>query len=989
MFKKSLSKSSIVYFLVTLSILISVIKGTSYFEQKDALNKLKLQSALLSSRIDALITSELHKGLDDLNFLVQLADSASFGFKESSSMKVAELLLKSYLVEHPSYAELYVYNNNGPNIFLNKNPDNTQIDTSYKPDLNHKHLYELISNSLEQTLASPHLIPQFVANNENNENYKLKLFLISKFGDKHGGLIILGLDTSELFEKISKIVDETSGLFKNEVLVFDENKIKVWQNSAVKQVNQDMRIDYESMINSKQDFIFDGKNAYYIKSFCGTPECKNIENGGAETPLIDNNNVHFSIVVNSDFESFISSVHKRDLIFNLVFLMLILLVAIFVFNSIKVIKVKNELENVELHAKNSESFLDEIFSNSPTMMVLLSLGGSVVRFNKAFGDFFHTDASLIMGRNFSEFSASKASNTNFSEQQFFEDIWINKDGEAKEVYVVRFHVKDKNFDSNTIALFASDITEFNSARRLGIEKTTYLSAIVNSTPDTVLIVDNGGKVIFSNNQLHDLFGWKVSEVVGKGVEMLIPSNLRDKHKTLRKEFNKKPQRKVMAEDLTADVVHDVMGLRKDGSSFDVEITLCPVMIDGVQSTVCIVRDITEKLKMEYQIRKSQRIDAVGTLSGGIAHDFNNLLGVIIGNLDLLDASASNEKQKKRIQIALSAAEKGAEMTKRLLAFSRKQNLDPQVVDLQELILNLRPLLIDVFASSTEVKTDIVLKSQDPIYVFVDSTEFENIILNMAINSRDAFSSGHGHFTVSTAITTAMDLISLSELRGTDPDTVFAEITISDDGDGISRENQTKIFEPFFSTKKDSNKGTGLGLAVAHGFIKQSKGFIKVYSEMGYGTQFKILLPVVNRDGSVSEIKHNYSNVPDIEISNQKFVIVDDNIEMADVVRSNLELLGATHIRIYVSSNELSEDNDCLENTDIIISDIVMPDNYSGIELHQIVKDKYPDILFIFVSGFSDDAIKLRSEKNIIEHYIQKPFRADELKRVLYNALNKL
>ncbi|PYU64345.1 MAG: hypothetical protein DMG56_06560, partial [Acidobacteria bacterium] len=353
-----------------------------------------------------------------------------------------------------------------------------------------------------------------------------------------------------------------------------------------------------------------------------------------------------------------------------------------------------------------------------------------------------------------------------------------------------------------------------------------------TAPIGILLTNEQGMVIDANTQALRMFGYDRGELIGESIEMLLPERFRRSHEGQRSSYMKAPHTRPMA------VGQELTARRKDGTEFAVEIALAPLATDdGVLVSSTIV-DITERKKMEEQRRLSQRMEAIGKLSGGVAHDFNNLLAVILGYSDvLLDALPPDHPAIRKIEMIRRAGASAVDLTRQLLAFSRQQMLQPRVLDLKEIVERTQALLRRLIGENIEFKISL-----DPSLgrVKADPGQIEQVLLNLVINARDAMPQG-GRLTIE-AHNVEMDDPYKGEHQVLIPGR-YVVLGVQDTGCGMDRDTQSRIFEPFYTTK-ELGKGTGLGLATVYGIVKQSGGYIWVYSELNQGTLFKVYLPRV-------------------------------------------------------------------------------------------------------------------------------------------------
>ncbi len=418
------------------------------------------------------------------------------------------------------------------------------------------------------------------------------------------------------------------------------------------------------------------------------------------------------------------------------------------------------------------------------------------------------------------------------------------------------------------------------------------------------------------------------------------------------------------------------GLTKDGKEIELEASITEIPYKDGVAYQGILRDVTEQKSLEAQFRQSQKMEAVGRLAGGVAHDFNNLLTVIGGNIQLAMMSLSeNDPLKDELEQVYKASERAAKLTNQLLAFSRRQQLQLKVVDLNYLIVDMEKML------SRIIGEDIILNTflaDDLWKVKVDSGQFEQILVNLCINARDAMPDG-GTLTIET-----MNIDLTNEYARTHPEVApgpYVMVSVSDNGCGMTDEIKSQIFDPFFTTKSEG-KGTGLGLSTVYGIVKQSGGFIYVYSEPGEGTTFKIYLPRTTE--KIETI--NKKELPEEQLyGKETILVVEDDESVRNIAVRILKKYGYNVIEAENGGIGYLKCKKSKQPIDLIITDVIMPE-MNGAEFITSVKEFWPKLKVLYMSGYTYNVI---AKKGIIQsevNFISKPFRPmaflNKVKRVL-------
>jgi PAS domain S-box-containing protein len=417
--------------------------------------------------------------------------------------------------------------------------------------------------------------------------------------------------------------------------------------------------------------------------------------------------------------------------------------------------------------------------------------------------------------------------------------------------------------------------------------------------------------------------------------------------------------------------------KKDGTPIDVDVSSREIFFSGHHGRLVLATDITERRHLEDQFRQAQKMEAIGRLAGGIAHDFNNMLTAIIGYSELLLGQVSDQNLRKEIEEILSAGQRAAGLTRQLLTFSRRQLLQPVLLDLNEVVANIEKMLRRMIGEDL----DFVTVAEPGLgTVKADRGQIEQILMNLAVNARDAMPGG-GKLTIATAN------VELDEAYAvTNPEVnpgQYVLLAVSDTGHGIDAQTQLQIFEPFFTTK-EQGKGTGLGLSTVYGIVKQSGGCISVYSEPGYGATFKIYLP---RADEVAKSIDLSADVADSLEGSETIMLVEDDAAVRSLSIQALEAQGYNVLAAENGPQALELFGPMSAVIDLVVSDVVMP-GMSGAQMVSRLRESHPSAKVLYMSGYTADASIHHGMLDAGVEFLQKPFTPDGLTRRVRQVLDR-
>jgi two-component system cell cycle sensor histidine kinase/response regulator CckA len=502
------------------------------------------------------------------------------------------------------------------------------------------------------------------------------------------------------------------------------------------------------------------------------------------------------------------------------------------------------------------------------------------------------------------------------------------------------------------------------------ERLRLQSAALESTADGVMITEPDGSITWVNPAFSRITGFSAEEAIGRK-----PSILRSG------QHNNALYGELWRTLLDGQVWDgELTNKRKDGRLYLEAQTITPVRDarGGISHFVSVTRDISHRRRLEEQLRQSQKMEAVGRLSGGVAHDFNNLLAVILGFGDMLLRSLPPDARFERYcGEILKAANRGAGLTRQLLAFSRQQTLQPKVIDLNAVVSESEKMLGRLLGEDVELVTSL---DPDLGHVKIDPGEMEQVIMNLAVNARDAMPRG-GTLTMETA---NLEHTEASAGKYGYPVAMgsYVRLTVTDTGIGMDEATRAHIFEPFFTTK-GLGKGTGLGLATVYGVVEQSKGHISVESKVGRGTSFTILLPrlatpvtSVGEDPRKDAVLHGTETV----------LLAEDDDAARGLWREMLETLGYRVLEASNGAAAIEMVHVYPGRIDLVVTDVVMPQMGGG-ELSERMAETHPGIRVIFLSGYTADTILRQGIAETGLPFLQKPFTAQQFARKIRETLD--
>ncbi len=550
----------------------------------------------------------------------------------------------------------------------------------------------------------------------------------------------------------------------------------------------------------------------------------------------------------------------------------------------------------------------------------------------------------------------------------FETVRVRKDGALINIAATISPIRNADGTVVGASQIARDITAAKRAEEALRTSENNYRLLFENNPTPILLYERDSLAFLAVNQA-------ALELYGHSREMFLQMTLRDialpeEIASFVKKLSQSP-----TDSANAGIWRH---RKKDGKLVEMEINSHPVVFDGKNAWLSLAIDVTERLNLEAQLRQSQKMESVGQLAGGIAHDFNNLLTVINGHAGLLLAMPNlPPKILEPLKDISEAARRAAELTRQLLTFSRKNEFQPQVVELNEVVTNVSKMLKRILGE--DIKLETTFAPNLPA-AKADLGMIEQILLNLAVNSRDAMPRG-GALRIQTSslmVDASRALLNREAAPGR-----YVCLTFADTGCGIPAENLPRIFEPFFTTK-ELDRGTGLGLATVYGIVKQHQGWIEVSSEVNVGTTFQIFLPATSdAAGAVTASPTEQRVIGGTET----LLVVEDEVPLLKLMHHILGSYGYEVIGCSTGKEALELWGEHRRKVDLLLTDMILPDGMAGPELADILKSSKPGLKVVYTSGYNTEKLARDFTLDRGSNFIQKPFHARKLAETVYDCLN--
>jgi len=502
-----------------------------------------------------------------------------------------------------------------------------------------------------------------------------------------------------------------------------------------------------------------------------------------------------------------------------------------------------------------------------------------------------------------------------------------------------------------------------------------LRAAVESSPSGLLMIDAEGRIVLVNREVERLFGYSREELLGRPIETLVPERFRGSHPDSRSGFFRSPSVRAMG------AGRELFGLRKDGSEIRVEIGLTPVATQDGLFVISSVVDISARLAaerarfdLEEQLRQSQKLEALGRLAGGVAHDFNNILASIVGYAELVQGSVDRPEVRSDLDQLLRAAERGRELVERILLFSRRQEVRRRPLDFSQVVKDSLALLRPALPAGIEIGIGL---DRAPKRILADPTSMQQVLMNLVSNAADA-SGAVGRVEVTADSFYVRDSFARAHpgLR----EGSYAVLSVRDHGSGMDESTRARAFEPFFTTKQPG-RGSGLGLAMVHGIVRDHGGAVWIDSQLGEGTTVSCLLPLAETETEIEGVVE--ADVP--RGAGQAVLLVDDEPNLVDIGRRRLSGLGYEVTTATGADEAVALFAASPGRFALVLTDLSMP-RVDGLELARRLREVDAGARVLLMTGYVEEISASELERAGIQAVLKKPLATAELARAVARAL---
>ncbi|MFN4087983.1 MAG: PAS domain S-box protein [Alphaproteobacteria bacterium] len=640
----------------------------------------------------------------------------------------------------------------------------------------------------------------------------------------------------------------------------------------------------------------------------------------------------------------------------------------------------------EQQIRESESRLRAVVETAVDGVILIDDHGIVETFNPACEALFGYSADEVLGQNVKMLMPPPYEAEHDTYLRRYREtgerriIGIGREvaGRRKDgsIFPMELSVGEAQRDGRPVfAGIIRDISQRKLAEQSLRESEGRLRALVDTAVDGVILIDAVGTIQMFNPACEALFGYGAAEVLGQNVRILMPEPYQREHDGYLRQYRENGVRRIIG------IGREVAARRKDGTVFPMELSVGEATRGEQPVFVGIIRDISARKEAEAareQLQQAQKMEAIGQLTGGIAHDFNNLMAVMLGNLELIqDGLDPAGPSAKFIQTAIESVERGAQLTQRLLAFSRTQKLNPRQVDVNRLISEMIPLLRLSVGEAVDIRCRL---APDLWAAVIDAAQLENALLNLANNSRDAMIRG-GALTIETRNT---ELSAEAIPDQTAAAGAYLRITVTDSGVGMPPDVLAHVFEPFFTTKEVGH-GSGLGLSMVYGFVKQSQGFVTIESEPGKGTSVHLFLPRIIETAAAEGLLPGAAPPEPVPKRRWRILVVEDDSALRQLTTRMLESLGHTVRHAVDGPNALRELHRDPQ-VDLLYTDVILPGGQNGIDVAREARLLVPNVKVLFTSGYLE-LLDRGAQLGPTDELIPKPARRRDIESAIQRVMN--
>jgi PAS domain S-box-containing protein len=636
-------------------------------------------------------------------------------------------------------------------------------------------------------------------------------------------------------------------------------------------------------------------------------------------------------------------------------------------------RVSREAASERARSSERERLFSAVVESSSDAIITKNLDGTITAWNKAAEQLFGYSAAEVVGQPIDIIvpPERRAEVRDILERvgraeriDQYETARVNRQGRSLDVSLSVSPIRSAAGDIIGASKSVRDITENKRTQKALSQEIEERRRIFETSHDLILVTDTAGNFVQVSPSARSILGYEPAEMVGhSAVEFIHPDDLENTRNEMRAARRGADKRNF-----------ETRYLHKDGHVIALNWT--GTWSEPVRRHFFIGRDLTEKRAAEAHLRQVQKMDAIGQLTGGVAHDFNNILTVITGTIGILEEAVADRPDLVAIaRLIDEAAERGANLTRHLLAFARRQPLQPAEVDVNRLVLEAAKLLHPTLGEHIVITP---LLAADAWTALVDPNQLTTAILNLALNARDAMPDG-GKLTLETRNVYLDE--SYARMHSEVAVGHYVMVAVSDSGSGMAPAVLERVFDPFFTTK-EVGKGTGLGLSMVFGFVKQSGGHIKIYSEEGHGTSVKIYLP---RATGLAQSAAETELSPDIEGGDEVVLVVEDDAMVRNYVIAQIESLG---YRTFEAANATEALNviDTTATVDLLFTDVIMPGPMNGRQLVDEAQKRRPALKILYTSGYTENAIVHHGRLDSGVLLLAKPYRKSELARMIRMAL---